>query len=124
MTRPLARLGLAVSAATALALVGTGAAQAGPAACDSRVNNTHAKLAECVTLAGVQEHLAALQAIADRNGGTRVSGSSGYDESKDYVVAKLQAAGYTPQVQEFTFNTFITTSPTVVERVARPGGTH
>ncbi|HQV92111.1 MAG TPA: aminopeptidase, partial [Phycicoccus sp.] len=97
--RPVARLGLVVSAATALALVGTGSAQAGPAACDNRVNNTHAKLAECVTLAGVQEHLAAFQSIADANGGNRASGTTGFDASRDYVVSKLKAAGYSPQVQ-------------------------
>ena len=62
---------------------------AGPAACDTRVNNTHAKLAECITLAGVREHQAALQTIADANHGTRVSGSPGYDASVDYVVQRL-----------------------------------
>ena len=42
-----------------------------PAACANRVNNTQAKLLECVTLEGVREHQAAFQAIADANGGTR-----------------------------------------------------
>ena len=48
---------------------------AGPASCETRVNNTHAKLQECVTLEGVREHQAAFQAIADANGGTRAAGS-------------------------------------------------
>ena len=121
--RPVARLGLVVSAATALALVGTGSAQAGPAACDNRANNTHAKLAECVTLAGVQEHLAAFQSIADANGGNRASGTTGFDASRDYVVSKLKAAGYSPQVQDFTFRTFTETAPTTLERVSpEPAG--
>jgi hypothetical protein len=51
------------------------------AACANRNNNTHAKLLECVTLAGVRSHQAALQAIADANNGTRVSGSPGFDQS-------------------------------------------
>ena len=51
------------------------AALAGPASCDTRVNNTHAKLLECVTLEGVREHQAALQEIADANGGTRAAGT-------------------------------------------------
>ena len=91
---------------------------AGPAACGTRVNNTHAKLAECITLAGVREHQAALQQIADANHGTRVSGSAGYDASVDYVVQRLTAAGYTPDVQPFVFNTFVSLAPSVVERVA------
>ena len=37
----------------------------GAAACGSRVNNTHAKLLECVAIEGVREHQAAVQAIAD-----------------------------------------------------------
>ena len=41
---------------------------AGSEACDTRVNNTFEKLLECVTLAGVREHQAAFQAIADANG--------------------------------------------------------
>ena len=53
-------------------LIVSKAALAGPKACDKRVNDTHAKLMECVTLEGVRQHQAALQAIADANGGTRV----------------------------------------------------
>ena len=46
-------------------------------ACDARVNDNLKKLLECVTLEGVREHQAALQAIADANNGTRVSGLAG-----------------------------------------------
>ena len=45
--------------------------------CESRTNNSHQKLLECVTLEGVREHQAAFQAIADANGGTRASGTPG-----------------------------------------------
>ena len=94
------------------------AALAAPDACSTRVNDTHAKLAECITLAGVREHQAALQRIADANHGTRVSGSPGYDASVDYVVQRLRAVGYTPDVQAFVFNTFVSLAPSVVERVS------
>jgi aminopeptidase Y len=97
-------------------------ASAGPAACDNRVNNTWQKLLECVTLEGVREHQAAFQSIADDNGGTRASGSEGYDDSADYVVERMEAAGYNVSVQEFQFQTFISLSPSVLEQVAPPPG--
>ena len=111
----------ASAGAAALLVAGMPAvATAGPQACDSRVNNTVDKLLECVTVNGVREHQMALQAIADANNGTRVSGSPGYDQSVDYVVERLRAAGYEPEVQEFDFQTFVTLSPTVLEQVAPP----
>jgi aminopeptidase Y len=84
------------------------------------VNNTFNKLLECVTLEGVRDHQAALQAIADANNGTRVSGSPGYDASVAYVEDALTAAGYDVTVQEFQFQTFITLSPSVLEQVSPP----
>lgn len=95
---------------------------AGPASCATRVNNTHAKLLECVTLGGVREHQATFQAIADANGDTRVSGSPGYDESVDYAVDVFTDAGYNVTVQPFQFQTFISLSPAVLEQVSPPGG--
>ena len=117
MSRSSRRLWAALAAGAA-AVSFAPAALAGPAACDTRVNNTHAKLAECITVAGVREHQAALQKIADANHGTRVSGSSGYDASVDYVVQRLEAAGYTPEVQPFVFTTFVSLASPVVERVS------
>lgn len=58
---------------------------------------------KAVTLAGIREHQAAFQAHADANGGNRVAGGAGYDASANYVVSKLQAAGYTVSTQEFPF---------------------
>ncbi len=81
----------------------TGTAAAGPAGCDTRVNNTHAKLLECVTLGGVRSHQAALQAIADANGGIRAAGTPGYQASLDYVVATMTAAGYDVTLNAFPF---------------------
>ncbi len=79
---------------------------ANPVACTTRVNNTHAKLQECVTLAGVREHQAAFQAIADANGGVRAAGTAGYDASLAYVVDKAEAAGYNVTLNAFPF-TFV-----------------
>jgi Zn-dependent M28 family amino/carboxypeptidase len=98
------------------------AVMAGPAACDNRNNNTPAKLLECVTLEGVREHQAAFQEIADANGGTRVSGSPGYDLSVEYVADKLTAAGYNVTVQDFQFQTFVMLTPTILEQVSPPPG--
>ncbi|CAA9470952.1 MAG: Uncharacterized lipoprotein aminopeptidase LpqL [uncultured Solirubrobacteraceae bacterium] len=61
------------------------------------------KLTKGVTVGGIMEHLRALQAIADANGGTRAAGTPGYDDSVAYVVQRLRTAGYDPVVQNFPF---------------------
>ena len=87
--------GLVVGAALVGLLVPT-TAQAAPGAnaCERRNNNQYDKLLECVTLAGVREHQAALQAIADANGGTRADQTPGYEASVDYVETTMLAAGW------------------------------
>ncbi len=85
--------------------------------CDGS-NNTVQKLLECVTVEGVREHQAAFQAIADANGGTRVSGSPGYDASVDYVVNKLRATGYKITIQDFEFPFFQELAEPVLEQVS------
>ncbi len=76
------------------------AAEARPGnACEQRNNNQYDKLLECVTLGGVREHQAALQAIADANEdqfypGTRAAGTGGYAGSVEYVVGVLEDAGW------------------------------
>ena len=94
--RAIRAVALGAGAALALALVpgGTAAAAPAPAACDNRTNVTVQALLECVTAAGALEHLEAFQAIADDNGGTRAAGTQGYEESVDYVVDTLEAAGW------------------------------
>ena len=52
---------------------------------------------------GAVEHLEALQAIADANGGTRAAGTQGYEASVDYVVDTLEAAGWQVSIDEFPF---------------------
>jgi len=97
------------------------AVMAGPAACDTRDNNTHAKLLECVTLEGVREHQAAFQAIANANGGTRLAGTNGYEESVDYVVARMTAAGYNVTLNGFPF---VFVPPAVLQQTAPIGATY
>ncbi|HYI75309.1 MAG TPA: M28 family peptidase [Gaiellaceae bacterium] len=86
-----------------LTMVLPGAATSAPPGCKSRTNNTYAKLLDCVTLEGVRAHQAALQAIADANGGNRAALTPGYDASVDYVVETLEAAGWTVETHEFNF---------------------
>jgi Zn-dependent M28 family amino/carboxypeptidase len=73
-----------------------------------------------VPLAGVRAHLAALQAIADRHGGTRLAGTPGYDASARYVARRLRAAGYRVRLQELTIELALDRSPPSLAFVA-PG---
>ena len=82
------------------------------------------------------EHLEAFQQVADENGGNRAAGLPGYKASVDYVVERLKAAGYDPDVQEFQFDYFeenselerISPNPTATSRAASscatPGPRH
>src|SRR5262245_17551620 len=109
--------------AVLLAVVGAApGAEAGPKAnaCEKRNNDSAAKLLECVTLEGVREHQAALQAIADANGGNRFSGFPGHDASVDYVVERLEAAGYDPVVQQFDYLAFTIVGASALQQTA-PG---
>ncbi len=113
---------VALIAATALigAVLMAVPASAGTASCDSRTKDNLKKLLACVTLEGVREHQAALQDIADANGGIRTSGTPGYDASAAYAAAVFEAAGYEVTIQEFDFQSFISLSPPVLEQVAPP----
>ncbi|WP_435283686.1 M28 family metallopeptidase [Streptomyces koelreuteriae] len=53
-------------------------------------------------LTSVKAHLTQLQSIATANGGNRAHGRTGYKASIDYVKAKLDAAGFTTTLQQFT----------------------
>jgi Zn-dependent M28 family amino/carboxypeptidase len=103
--RPLRAGFLVVAAAVAAAVLLVTPAVAAPpqTACDARTNNTYDKLLECVRLDGVRAHQAALQAIADANGGTRAAATPGYTASVDYVVKTLKAAGWSVSLDQFDF---------------------
>lgn len=77
-------------------------------------------LERAITLRRLRTHLTALQAIANRNGGTRAAGTPGYSQSVAYVTRQLRAAGYRPRLNRFSFDFFRETQPTVFERVT-PG---
>ncbi|UEM21326.1 M20/M25/M40 family metallo-hydrolase [Skermanella mucosa] len=53
-----------------------------------------AALRAAVTSDNIMRHLAALQAIADENGGNRAAGTAGHEASVDYVAGQLREAGY------------------------------
>jgi Zn-dependent M28 family amino/carboxypeptidase len=94
-----------VRAAAAAAVV-VGALVAAPLASAAPPTDSSA-LRTAVTTGGVLVHENALQAIADANGGTRASGTPGYDASLAYVKDQLDATGYyTTTVQNFKFDVF------------------
>ncbi len=109
-----------VVTAAAMALLPGSAALAAPSSsgCGNRTNNTYDKVLECVRVEGVRKHQAALQRIADANGGNRFSGFAGYDRSVDYVVNTLEAAGYDPEVQEFDYLAFEVVGPSALQQIA------
>ncbi|GAQ58944.1 M28 family metallopeptidase [Streptomyces acidiscabies] len=55
-----------------------------------------------IPVANVKAHLSQLQSIATANGGNRAHGRAGYLASVNYVKGKLDAAGFTTTVQQFT----------------------
>ncbi|MEV0279468.1 M28 family metallopeptidase [Streptomyces sp. NPDC050610] len=85
-------------AAATAALLGTASASAaGPSA-----PATPTVAAPDIPVANVKAHLSQLQSIANSNGGNRAHGRAGYRASLDYVKGKLDAAGFTTTVQQFT----------------------
>ncbi|MFI2351963.1 M28 family metallopeptidase [Streptomyces sp. NPDC019443] len=91
------------AAAAALALAGLlASAAAAPAATAAPAAPASALAAPDIPLANVKAHLSELQSIATANGGNRAHGRAGYKASIDYVKAKLDAAGFTTSVQQFT----------------------
>jgi Zn-dependent M28 family amino/carboxypeptidase len=72
--------------------------------------------------AGAFRHLEAFQEIASANGGTRASGTPGYDRSADYVAEKLKAAGYVVHFEDFEFPYFEDRTPPIlaVEQAQSP----
>ena len=96
-----------------------------PASAPAKDANASAKLRKAVTVNGIMEHERALQAIADRNDGTRASGTDGYQESVDYVAQRLRRAGYKVTVQPFDFPFFQSLrDPDVRARLAHPARVH
>lgn len=106
-------------AAFALALAVSGRAAGAPSnqACEARVNDTAAKLVECIQQQPLFAHLVAFQRISDRNPGpdghgNRDTGQPGYEASVDYVAGLMRGAGYRVTVQPYNYTAFaVTGSP-------------
>ena len=71
-----------------------------------------------VSVPEITEHQTALQRIASLNNDTREVFSTGYQESVDYVVSTLKAAGYSPQVNQFNFPVWSESQPPVLNMVS------
>jgi Zn-dependent M28 family amino/carboxypeptidase len=109
-------MALAAVAALTCSTIPAAVTSAAPseADCESRRNHTYAKVLECVRVEGVRAHQAALQAIADDNGGTRAAGTPGYDGSVQYVIDTMEAAGWNVTTHEFPF---VFTPPPVLQQL-------
>ncbi|TXK39180.1 M28 family metallopeptidase [Nonomuraea sp. C10] len=108
LPKGMARAGtLAVALALPLAFVTPAQADPDPTA-----------LARSVKAKPVVRHLEAFQRIADANGGTRASGTPGYDASRDYVAGKLRQAGYKVTIQPFEFPFFMQNSTATMQRIS------
>jgi Zn-dependent M28 family amino/carboxypeptidase len=79
---------------------------------------------KAVTVAGIREHQAAFQAISDANGGNRVAGSVAYDLSRDYVVERMEAAGYDVSLHEFEFLYNADATPPTLRQVSPDATTY
>jgi aminopeptidase S len=89
------RVVIAAGACTAVA------ALLGTAAVAQATSSPEKLAAPDIPVASVKADLDKLQSIADANGGNRAHGQPGYKASIDYVKGKLDAAGFTTEVQEF-----------------------
>ncbi|WP_338782478.1 M28 family metallopeptidase [Streptomyces sp. DG1A-41] len=94
---------LSVSArAVAAGAVATAMLLTGGAVADAASAPPRPAAAPDISLAGVKAHLSQLQSIATANGGNRAHGRPGYKASLDHIKARLDAAGYTTTLQQFT----------------------
>lgn len=89
---------------------------AGPAQAAKGVDSSPFRAA--LNVDNIRFHQQALQAVADANGGTRASGTPGYEDSVEYVVNQLTLAGYQVTVQPFEFPFFQELAPPVMEQTA------
>ena len=104
---PVRRLGFGLAGTVgmlvAVIFVSAASAAVPTVACANRVNNTHAKLQGCVTLAGAREHQLALRRESRTTTTTRLVGHTWLRRWVDYAQGVLEAAGYLVTRQEFDF---------------------
>ncbi|MFF4926208.1 M28 family peptidase [Kitasatospora sp. NPDC001261] len=105
-TRRSAGAALTVAALVApLLLAGAGSASADPDPARKGAKLA-SRLVEASSARDARATLAALQLIADRNGGTRPAGSKGHDQSAQYVYEQARRAGLNVSKQEFVYTYF------------------
>ena len=107
--------------AVALAVWAAALVQAPNALAASGITPNDSKAEKFVSGVSVDEithHQIALQQIASLNGDTREVFSTGYQESLNYVVSTLKAAGYDPQVDMFNFPVWEESQPPVLNMVS------
>ena len=92
----------AATFAAAITAIATAGITAGATTASAEPTDS-AKLRREVSPAKIFNHLQALQGIADANGGTRASGTPGYEASAQYVEKRLKKAGYETDRQYFPF---------------------
>jgi len=112
------RVGLVAAAVIIVALVGAPPAAAAPPDLDS------GRLERLVTVEGITAHQRALQHIADRNGGTRSTRSTGYTASAAYVKATLEKAGYNAHYEMFNMPQWRENALPVLRQISPTGKTY
>jgi Zn-dependent M28 family amino/carboxypeptidase len=112
------RMHLAATAAFIAALIGAPAAVSAPPDVDST------RLEQLVTVQGITDHQKALQNIADQNGGTRYTRTSGYTASAAYVKATLEKAGYAARYEMFNMPIWQENAPPVLQQVSPTAKTY
>jgi len=80
--------------------------------CEARVNDSVAKLLECIRKDPLWKTLSAFQDISDAHPGSdghgnRDTGSTGYKASVDHVAARMRKAGYQVTIQKYNYTTSV-----------------
>jgi Zn-dependent M28 family amino/carboxypeptidase len=88
------------------------------------VGNDSSALRTALTVSGIQTHLTALQNAADTGGGNRDEQSAGFQNTVDYVTAKLKSYGYTPVIQNFSFDVYVEDAPPVLQQLSPSAKTY
>ncbi|MYW68191.1 M28 family peptidase [Streptomyces sp. SID8379] len=92
-----------LAAAGLVAASDTGASATATATATATAPTSAAALAAPdIPVANIKAHLTQFQSIATANGGNRAHGRPGYKASLDYVKGKLDTAGFTTSIKQFT----------------------
>lgn len=87
------------------------------------VGTDSSALRAAVTVPGISEHQRAFQGFAEESTATfghptRVDSSVGFTRSVEYVAREMRSYGYQVTVQNFTFDRFVETAPSVLVQLA------